>query len=122
MYKTINNQQKQSRVKCSLCRSHGATKTTCPLNLNTKNPKPEKHPFSRSIIQSPPKVNTPVPQEQLNYEGLNPESPQYKFLSNYKKQLDDAKVRGMFYKKKFAIVRQLKQNYNITDNQIHNFI
>lgn len=30
-------------ARCSLCQAKGVTKTTCPLNLKSKNPKPKKH-------------------------------------------------------------------------------
>jgi len=32
--------------KCSLCGSPGTSKATCPLNTNSKNPDPKKHPLA----------------------------------------------------------------------------
>ena len=35
-------------VKCSLCGAEGVSKTTCPLNPNSKNPNPSKHNVNKS--------------------------------------------------------------------------
>ena len=35
-------------VKCSLCGAEGVSKTTCPLNPNSKNPNPSKHNVKKS--------------------------------------------------------------------------
>ena len=47
--------------KCSICGSPGTTKSSCPLNPNAKNPKPEKHPLALKLSKqkkSRPKVTT----------------------------------------------------------------
>ena len=36
-------------IKCSLCKSPGVTKITCPLNKNAKNPDSKKHPKAKNI-------------------------------------------------------------------------
>ena len=39
-------------VKCSLCGAEGVSKTTCPLNPNSKNPNPSKHNVNKSSNKS----------------------------------------------------------------------
>jgi chemotaxis protein histidine kinase CheA len=42
----------QGGGKCSLCRSEGTNKTTCPLNPKSSKPNPTKHPLAHKSIGS----------------------------------------------------------------------
>jgi len=43
----INNQSGGGGSHCSLCKSSGVRKSTCPLNPKAKNPNPKNHPLAK---------------------------------------------------------------------------
>ena len=47
---------------CTLCRSPGTNKSTCPLNPKAKRPNPAKHPLAQRVVKTVPKQVLPPPQ------------------------------------------------------------
>jgi len=64
---------------CSICKSPGTTKATCPCNLYAINPNPAKHPKCK-VVKQPPKLSKQIPKSPVikNLQDTEHKSPKTK--------------------------------------------
>ena len=111
--------------KCSICGSPGTSKLTCPLNPDTKNPNPSKHPLAKSNmssakpkVSSKPKVTTVLPKDskllQLKGPGSMPKP-------SVKSSMLTKKIKPVLPKSTFMKSMSILDNRNRERNPVeHN--
>ena len=123
MPKKVKKVKKVKVTKCSKCGSIGVNQSTCPLNLNAKNPNLQKHPKVKIILQ---KKSTLIKKKKTSIIYNNPYIEYTKNLCLFTNRLvqhiktipkkKDIIITGKHLKKLGYTVRNEKFQINIPNN------